>query len=121
MARKAYTIEDLQAAIVENEHKGPGVSARSIALKHGVPISTLHDHAHAKSHKIGAGGPTVLAPSEEQEIVISCQVLAEMGFGLTKDLVEVVVMDYIKENNIKVPIFSIQSVFYTSLGVFLIL
>ena len=52
---------------------------------------------------IGAGGPTVLQLKDEQEIVASCQTLAEMGFGMTKQLVENIVKDYIQENDIDTP------------------
>ena len=86
MARKAYTKEDLQAAIAEIEHGGPGITLRRIARKYDIPATTLHDHVREKTHKIGAGGPTVMTPCEEQEIVVTCQVLAEMGFGLTREL-----------------------------------
>ena len=64
----------------------------------GIPKSTLHDHVRGKYTGIGAGGPTALKSKDEQEIVITCQVLAEMGFGMTKQLVETVVTDYIREN-----------------------
>ena len=43
------------------------------------------------SSKRYGGGATILSPAEEQEIVITCQVLAKMGFPLTKDYVAVVV------------------------------
>ena len=54
-------------------------------------LSTLHDHVKGKYTEIGAGGPTALKSKDEQEIVITCQVLAEMGFRTTKQLVETVV------------------------------
>ena len=50
-----------------------------------------------------SGGPTALALKDEQEIVLTCQVLAEMGFGLTRQVVERVVRDYIQENGITTP------------------
>ena len=34
------------------------------------------------------------------EIVFTCQVLAEMGFGITRKLLEMVVADYVQENRI---------------------
>ena len=36
---------------------------------------------------------------EESKIVLTCQILAEMGFPLTKGYVEVVVTDYLKNQN----------------------
>ena len=41
----------------------------------------------------------VLTRDEEREIVLTCQILAEMGFSLTKGYVEVVVRDYLKNNS----------------------
>ena len=80
-----------------------GMKVREAARIYGVPKSTLHDHVSGKHTAIGAGSPTVLAQKYEQEIVLTCQVLAEMGFGLTKQLVERVVMEYIEENGIETP------------------
>lgn len=45
----------------------------------------------------------MLTYSEEGEIAVTCTVLADMGFSLTKELVEVVVSDYLKENSISNP------------------
>ena len=41
--------------------------------------------------------PTILSPAEEKELVTTIQVLQEIGFGLTKDLVSVVICDYLKD------------------------
>ena len=68
--------------------------------KYGIPSSTLHNHVHDTSKQIGAGDPTVLQKSEVREIAVACVSLAEMGFGITQELVEVVLFDYIKDNNI---------------------
>ena len=56
-----------------------------------------------KYKRLGSGAPTVLQYHDEQEIVLSCQVLAEMGFGVTRKLVGVVVTDYVRENEISTP------------------
>ena len=63
------------------------------AHKYGVPPSTLHDHLKGKSKKAGAGGPTVLMAAEEREVALTCLALADVGFGLTRELVEVVISD----------------------------
>ena len=47
--------------------------------------------------KIGAGAPTILTKEEEKEIVSILQVLQEMGFGLTKELVGIVIRDYLSD------------------------
>ena len=97
----SYSKENLQSAISACQDNG--LKVREAAKLFGVPRSTLHDHVKGKYAAIGAGAPTVLELKDEQEIVIACQVLAEMGFGMTKQLVETVVADYIRENNISTP------------------
>ena len=89
MARR----EKLQAALQEIRKK-KGVSVRSLARKYGIPPSTLHRHARMES-RIGAGRPTILTPEEEKEVVYSCQVLQEMGFGMTREMVGAIVVDYL--------------------------
>ena len=41
--------------------------------------------------------PTVLTHAEEKEIVVSLQVLQEIGFGLTKELAGLVIRDYLRD------------------------
>ena len=56
---------------------------RSVAArKFSVPATTLFDHVSGKHLRISARAPTVLSPAEEKEIVVSLQVLQEIGFGL---------------------------------------
>ena len=85
--------ESLQAALHEIQQR-QGVSVRSVAKKYGVPPSTLYRHVQAESN-VGSGRPTVLTPAEEKEIVYSCQVLQEMGFGMTREMVGAIVVDYL--------------------------
>ena len=59
--------------------------------KYNIPFTTLRDHAKRGLTKVGAGSPTVLTEKEEKEIVVSVQVLQQIGLGLTKELVGVVV------------------------------
>ena len=90
----AYSKQALESALEEVKQGG---SIRGIAKK----SSTLHDHAKGQYTKVGAGGPTVLS-AEEREIVMTCIVLGDMGFGLTKDLVNTIFM-YLEENKIENP------------------
>ena len=60
------------------------LSLRATAVTYKIPKGTLSDHVRGTSSKHYGGGPTVLTVDEEREIVITCQVLAEMGFPLTK-------------------------------------
>ena len=52
-------------------------------------------YIHGVSSKRYGGASTVLTSEEEREIVLTCQILAEMGFPLTKSNVEVVVRVYL--------------------------
>ena len=65
---------------------------RSVASKFGIPPTTLHDHISGKSSKVGAGGVTVLTRSEEREIALTCMTLADIGYGLTREVVGAVCM-----------------------------
>ena len=98
----AYSKEDLRNA-VEEVKSGTGVSIRGTAQKYGIPRSTLHDHISGRHEQVGKGGPTVLTSTEEREIALTCMSLGEMGFGLTRDLVEIVLFEYIKEQQIPNP------------------
>ena len=95
---KGYSVESLKTAIVEAQ--ADESSVRAVAKKHGIPSSTLHDHnyVHNTSKQIGAGGPTVL--QIRREIAVACVLLAEMGFGITRELVERDLFDYIRDNDI---------------------
>ena len=100
--KSSYATADLHNA-VEEIRAGVGLSVRATARKYGIPSSTLHDHLSGKYHKQGAGGPTVLAEAVEREIALSCTTLADMGFGLSRDVVEVVVFEYLRDNEIPNP------------------
>ena len=63
----------------------------------------LPAHLKGKSKKVGAGGPTVLMAAEEREVALTCLALADMGVGLTRELVEVVISDYLKDHSIRNP------------------
>ena len=56
-----------------------------------------------KSNKRYGGRPTVLSQQEEEEIVITCQVLREMGFGMTREMVANVIMEYIRDKGLQSP------------------
>ena len=92
-----YSSEALLAAVKAVKEQG---MKRSVAArKFSVPATTLFDHVSGKHSRIGAGAPTILSPAEEKEIVVSLQVLQEIGFGLTKDLVGVIIHDYLKDQS----------------------
>ena len=49
--------------------------------------------------KVGAGRPTTLTLAEEKEVVYSCQVLQELGYGLTRVFVTEIVAHYLKQQD----------------------
>lgn len=79
-----YTEKQLLAAI--DAVKLQKMKVTLAARKFNIPATTLYDHTKGRLCKIGAGAPTVLTPGEEKEIVVTLQVLQEIGFGLTKEL-----------------------------------
>ena len=95
--------EQLEAALNEIESGKGKESIYKLAKKYGIPSSTLYDHARKKVSKSGAGRPTVLTRAEEEELVYCCQVLQEMGFGMTKENVTAIVTDYVSTNGRKNP------------------
>ena len=90
-----YSEEQLLAAI--EAVKVQKMTVTLAARKFNIPATTLYDHTKGRLTKIGAGAPTVLTPMEEKEVVTSLQVLAEIGFGLTKELAGVVIHNYLKD------------------------
>ena len=72
------------------------------------PRSTVFDHGKDLYPKMGAGTPTILMPQEEKEIVVILQVLQKIGIGLTKDLVRIVICDYLNIKKLKAVVGSIS-------------
>ena len=93
---------NLQAALREIE-SGEATSINSAAKKYGILKSTLYDHAKKKVTRAGAGRPTVLSEKEEEEVVYCRLVLQEIGFGLNKDTIAAVVVDYLQHNRREYP------------------
>ena len=87
--------EQLEAALNMIESGKEKETIHKLAKKHGIPLSTLYDHARKKVSKNRASRPTVLTWVEEEELVYCCQVLQEMGFGMTKENVTAIATDYV--------------------------
>ena len=97
-AGKAYS-KDVRNAVEECASVPVCVQ---LHINNGIPWSTLLDHVSRKYEQVGKGGPTVLTSIEEREIALTCDIRRH-GFCLTKDLVEVVLFEYIKEQQIPNP------------------
>ena len=50
-----------------------------------------------KSSKRHGGRPKIFTSQEQKVIVITCQVLQKMGFGLTREMVNHVIIDYLND------------------------
>ena len=74
--KRSYSKESLENAIASC--KSENLKVREAAKLFGVPKNTSHDHVNGKYDATCAGGPTVLQLKVEQEIVASCQILAEI-------------------------------------------
>ena len=94
---KQYTKQNLLDAV--KEVKG-GNSVRLTAKKFSIPHSTLNDHCSEAHTKVGAGAPTAPPEAIEKEIVITCQILAEISFAMSSDLVEFVNREYVIKTSI---------------------
>ena len=92
-----WSKEQLENALQKIRSSNGKSSIRSTAHKYGIPVTTLHNHLRKTSTTVGAGRPTVLTSEEEREIVYCCQVLQEVGFGLTRAGVSRVVHDYVTD------------------------
>lgn len=90
-----YTVRQLEVAV--EAVKCGDLKLCQAVRRFNIPLTTLGDHARRGLSTVGAGSPTILTRAEEKEIVVSAQVLQEIGFGLTKDLVGVVVRNYLKD------------------------
>ena len=95
---QSYTKKDLEAA-VKSVQEGMKVSVAT--KKFNVPRSTISDHVKDAGLKVGAGHPTVLTIKEEKELVATLQALQEIGFGLTKELVSLVICDYLRDQPLR--------------------
>jgi len=62
-----------------------------------IPKSTLSDRVIRKSSRAYAGAPRSLIDKDEAEIVITCQVLAELGFPLSVHYIGSVIRDYLAQ------------------------
>ena len=96
-----WNAEDLKAALEQIKSNGTTISVA--AARFGIPKTTLHAHLRGFRQKVGAGRMTILTPRKEKEIVVSLQVLQEMGYPLTCELAAGVIHDYLKDQIIPNP------------------
>jgi len=79
-----------------------GITIKEAAKRHGINRSTLINHL--KNYKTGkVGRPAVLTPAEESIIVHALKKLGEWGFGVDREAVQSIVMDYLRNANRQTP------------------
>jgi len=78
----------------------PPLSIRQVALKYKVAEQTLRD-AIAKGAPKCPGSPTLLTAKEENELVGYCLNMQSLGFGLTKEAVNTMVVQMLATKNKK--------------------
>ena len=72
--------EEVKAAI---EDVNSGLTMYVASKKYDIPEATLRRHI-CRSDIRSVGRPTALQPEVEIEIIETCQIFAEWGFGLSK-------------------------------------
>ena len=87
-----WTEEQMKTAISMVHKKKMSVTCA--AKKYSIPKTTLLRHLGATNKELKVGKPTTLTYDEEQEIVATCHLFVEWGFGLSKLEVVNVVGDY---------------------------
>ena len=81
-----WTKEDMGKAI--DDVKNKKMSIYAAAKVNGVPKTTLLRHLKHPNKTFIVGRPTTLTSAQEDEIVETCQIFAEWGFGKTSTISE---------------------------------
>ena len=87
-----YSGESMQNAIKAINEQG--MSIKKAAFLYGINRTTLMNHVK-QSHAGKVGRPTVLTPNEEALIVHALKKLGDWGFGIDRQAVQSIVIDYL--------------------------
>ena len=80
------------------------MSVHVASKKYNIPDQTLRDRIHGKvKDEAKVGRPTFLSPEEENEVVQTCVVFANMGHGMDKNKVLQVLQGYLRCHKRKMP------------------
>ena len=96
---KRWTEEDMKRALDEVESER--MTQYKAAQAFNIPRQTLNDRVKNKVRSRTIGRPCRLSREEEKEIVESCVIFSEWGYGIGKKEVMGLVADYCKANNKK--------------------
>ena len=95
-----YSNEAMEKATAEVRQQGTTI--KEAARRHGINRSTLINHfKNYKSGKVGKAA--VLTPAEERIIVHALKKLGEWGFGVDREAVQSIVMDYLRNASRQTP------------------
>lgn len=93
-ARKyGYNEDALQRALADIQQNG--TSVKKAAMMHGINRTTLINHLK-NAHTGKVGRPTLLTPNEEALLVHALTKLGDWGFGIDREAVQTIVMDFLK-------------------------
>jgi len=93
-ARKyGYNEDALQRALADIQQNG--TSVKKAAMMHGINRTTLMNHLK-NAHTGKVGRPTLLTPNEEALLVHALTKLGDWGFGIDREAVQTIVIDFLK-------------------------
>jgi hypothetical protein len=92
---RKYGYDEIAMKNALEEIRDKGTSVKRAAFLYGVNRTTLMNHMKG-IHCGRVGGITLLTPDEEKLIVHALIKLGEWGFGIDREAVKTIVMDYLK-------------------------
>ena len=90
-----YKKKTAGAQWTEDDMKNAKLTVYAASKKYHIPRETLRRHVNTPSVLV-VGRPPVLTATQEAEIVETCQIFSEWGFGLTKSDIVNVIGDYFR-------------------------
>lgn len=95
--RGKWTTEELQSALAAVDE---GVSVRKAASDHQIPRRTLRNHLKTGVKERCIGRPTILSAEQENELAERIKRFSEVGFPLTKKMIQSYAFEYCKKNKL---------------------
>ena len=88
-----WSDEDMAQAI---DHARRYKNVKGAAKKYSIPATTLREHLTANGNVKKLSHPTALSSQEENEIVETCLLFAEWGFGLCRSDINGIIQSFLK-------------------------
>lgn len=96
--RGQWSQEQLENAI---ESVTSGMSVKKASETHNIPRRTLRNHIKSGSKKKSTGRKTTLTDNEEKELVERIIRFCDIGFPLTRKMIQAYVYEYAIQNNLE--------------------